>query len=191
MAEQPNTPETGRAQTGRGSARQAESNGAGAQRFDAASDQSLRAAQDAAQANAEFLGRNFETAQRAWSIGAETTARTFERMAETVNQAFNLQETDGAAEQVTRNFNAASQAGVSLAISAQEASRQWLDLARESVRSNLEAFGEMTRCRSVQDVASVQTKLMRHNLELAVNTGRAIANASQRSFETVANNGGA
>jgi hypothetical protein len=153
--------------------------------MDFASDQGVRAVRDAAQVNAELMGRGFMTAQQAFILGIESTARTFERFAQTMHNAF-AGDAGGPAKEVTQNLSAASQAGVGLTISAQEAYKAWVDLTEQRLRTNLEGLGAMVRCRTLQEVASVQTRLMRENLEMTLNTGRAIANASQKNLENAA-----
>lgn len=65
-----------------------------------------------------------------------------------------------------------------LALSAQEAYRAFVDLAEQRVRTNLECLGDLARRRTLQDMASVQTRFMRQNLEMTVDAARKLADAT-------------
>ncbi|MBV9993821.1 MAG: phasin family protein [Caulobacteraceae bacterium] len=183
MADQSNAPEgkAPGAQTrseGRGDMRGREPD-----RLDFSAEQGVQAARTAARVNAQLIERNVESAQQAMKIGLQTTTRAFESLAKVMTETFSLDGAQGEPEEMAQNIQAASQAGAGLTIAAQEASREWLDLARRGMEANLEAFRELTSCRSVHDVASVQSKLVRRAFEEAVHAGQTIVSRSQRSLE--------
>jgi hypothetical protein len=190
MAEQTSTTESGRAQA-RGQAAQPEGkNGPDRAREEArfASEKAAAAAQAAVQANAEMVERHVETAQQAIQIGADAAAQTFEALAHAVADTFGLEGARGGngAREVAQNVNAASKAGASLAMTAQEASREWVGVTRRGVRRNLVAMHELMTCRSFRDMAWVQSRLVREHLEDAVKAGQSIADVSRRNFGEVA-----
>ncbi len=188
MAEQTHTPESVKGAQNRGRGAQ-EGNGSASSGEESrrSGEQGAAAANQAAQTNADLMQKNIETTQRAINLGAEATARTFERFAQTMTEVFSL---EGASNKegsrtVAENLEAASRAGTGLALLAQEAARAWLDLTRQTIKTNLEAAQELASCRSIQDAASIQTKLVRQNLESAVQAGQAISDASRRNLEGI------
>jgi hypothetical protein len=82
------------------------------------------------------------------------------------------------AEQSAQNVQAVAQASSVLAKSAQDASRVWFDLTQRAMRTNLEALGRLASCRSFQEVATLQTNLMRDNMQQAIESSEVIARAS-------------
>jgi len=153
------------------------------ERLDFAQGEGAQAAREAARVNAQLIQRNMESTEQAMSIGLQATARAFENLAKAMAQTFSLDGARGEREELTQNIQAASRAGAGLTIAAQEASREWLNLARQAMEANFETLRELGSCRSVEEVASVQTKLVRTNLEHAVQAGKAIVERSQRSLE--------
>jgi len=191
MAEQPTLEGKGLGAHGPGAQQRNEAREGGprpsgqSETLDFAKEEGARAAREAAHVNAQLIERNMESTQQAMNIGLQTTARAFENLAKAMTETFSLNGGRGEREELTQNIQAASRAGAGLTIAAQEASREWLNLARQAMEANLQTLRELGSCRSVQDVASVQSKLVRTNLEQAVQAGKAIAERSQRSLEEV------
>jgi len=84
------------------------------------------------------------------------------------------------ARRTSQNIEAVSQASTVLSKGAQELSREWLDVMRERLAKNVEARNRLAGCRSVQDLVTVQSELVRDGLGEAVNGSRRIAEASIR-----------
>jgi hypothetical protein len=134
--------------------------------------------EEAARANGEILRRNVEAAE---DVVKTTVEVGMEGLTRTLSHAFEVVRPDhDLAEQSARNLRAISQASTSLAHVAQEATRAWLGLVRQSARCNLEAAGQLARCRSAPDLFALQTHLMRENLQLAIDAGNAFADVSTR-----------
>lgn len=139
---------------------------------------------EAAQANREIFRRNMETAQEAVRVGLEAGVKSVENLTQTVSRAFGVVEPNNElAEQSAQNVRAISQASTVLARGAQQASRVWLELIQQGVRTNLEALNDFARCRSAQDVMALQSKVVCQNLKAAIDSGQSIAQTSSHAME--------
>jgi hypothetical protein len=150
----------------------------GARAAEDVADKTAEASRAAANANAEILHAHIDTAQQAVHSSLETGARTIEGLSQTWSRAFGVVKPNpDLAEQSAQNVQAVSRASSALAKGVQDASRAWFDLAQKTLRTNLEALSRFAGCRSVQEVANVQSTLLRDNLQQAIESGEVIARA--------------
>jgi hypothetical protein len=151
----------------------------GARAAAAVADKTAEAGRAAAKANSEILHGQIETAQQAMRTSLEAGKRSLEGLTENWTRAFGAAapNTDFAG-QSAQNVQAVSQASSALAKGAQDASRVWFELTQQAVRANLEAFSRLSSCRSMQELMTLQSSLLRDNLQHAIEGGEAIARAS-------------
>src|SRR6266540_2762708 len=71
-----------------------------------------------------------------------------------------------------------AQCGTVLARGAQEISSEWIKLAGNRLQRNLQGLQELAHCRTVPEVVSVQSRLVRENMEQMLNNSRRIAEIS-------------
>lgn len=148
----------------------------GARAAEAIAEQAADASRAAAQANTEILRTQIETAHQAVRTSLEAGARSFERLGENWSRAFGVGTANpDLAEQSAQNVQAVSRASSALAKGAQDAAAAWFDLTQKTVRTNLEAMSRLAGCRSVQELANVQSTLMRDNLQQVIETAEVIA----------------
>lgn len=57
----------------------------------------------------------------------------------------------------------------------QDLSREWLELSQKRLQTNLDGLNALARCRSVNDIVTVQSSLIRDNLEQTVDNSRRMA----------------
>lgn len=146
---------------------------------DAVADKTADAGRAAAKANSEILHGQIETAQQAVHSSLEAGMRSLEGLTQNCIRAFGAAApSPDLAEHSAQNVQAVSQATSALAKGAQDASRLWFDLTQKAVRTNLEAFGRFANCRSMQELMTLQSDLMRDNLQQAIEGGEAMARAS-------------
>jgi hypothetical protein len=151
----------------------------GARAAEAVADKTAEASRAAAKANSEILRTQIETAQQAVRSGLEAGMRSLEGLTQNWTRAFGAATPNpDLADQSARNVQAVSQASTALAKGAQDASRAWFDLTQRAVRTNLEAMGQFASCRSMQELITLQSNLVRDNLQQAIESGEAIARAS-------------
>ncbi|MDB5465669.1 MAG: hypothetical protein JWQ46_431 [Phenylobacterium sp.] len=146
---------------------------------EAVADKSAEAGRAAAKANTEIFQTQIETAEQAMRSNVEAWARTYEGLTQNWKRALGVATPNpDLAEQAAQNVRAVSQATSVLARGAQDASRAWFELTQNAVRTNLETLSQVANCRSVQEVVTVQSNLLRNNLQQAMESGEAIARAS-------------
>jgi len=117
------------------------------------------------------------TAQESVQAGLGMASELAQRSAGEVVHLFDRssQRTREVAEQASHRLQAVSQANTVLARGARDIAYEWLSLQQDCLLKNLDAIAALTRCRSVSDVAEVQTSLVRQNLEQVIGNGRRIA----------------
>ncbi len=143
-------------------------------------DETASASQHAARASAEIAERSTETVQQVvqsgLSMASQATERSLEQFAQTFG--FSGRQAEEAARQSSRNIEAVAEASTVLAQGFQDLSREWASLAQDRFRRNLDGFNELWGCRTLQDLAAVQSRLMRENLELLVHNSRRLVEMS-------------
>ncbi|CAN7618845.1 phasin family protein [Phenylobacterium sp. LjRoot219] len=150
-------------------------------------DKTVAASRAAVEANTEILRDQVEAAQQATQVGLEAGMRSIEGLTRKVKGVFaEAKPNPDLAEQSARNIQEVSQACTALAKGAQEASRAWLSLTQQTVRTNLEAMAGLARCRSVQDLITLESSLFRDNLQLAVESAEVIARAQTDAIHEAA-----
>ncbi len=143
-----------------------------------------RAAADAgertARAGAEVLQRNAETVQQAWQTGSDMATRLTEKSADQVARALGISgdEAQHAAQMSTRNIAAIVQSSTVIAEGVQSISREWLDFARHRMESNINRVETLMRVRTPQDLAVIQSDVVRESLEEFLQSTRRIAELS-------------
>lgn len=151
----------------------------GARAAEAVADKTADASRAAAKANSEIFRTQVETAQQAMRSSLEAGMRSFEGITQNWTRAFGATTPNpDLAEQSARNVQAVSQASTALAKGAKDASQAWFELSQRAVRTNLEALGQLASCRTMQEVVTLQSNLLRDNLQQAIEGGEAIARAS-------------
>ena len=145
-------------------------------------DQAARVGEQAARAAADGFRHSAATARDTFQSGLNTAAQSFQRATDQFTQVlgFNGPHSEELARRSSQNFEAVSQASSVLVKGAQDVSREWLGLAQERIRTNIEAVNRIAGCRSVQDVLTVQSDLVRDNLQQAIDTSRRVAELSVR-----------
>jgi phasin family protein len=149
---------------------------------------SNKAATEATRAGADIARRGAETARQALDSGLNSTVQPFQRVTDQFTQALGVAgpQAEELARRTSQNIEAVSQASTVLTKGAQELSREWFDVMRERLAKNLESMNRLAGCRSVQDLVTVQSEIVRDGLGEAVNSSRRIAEASIRVADEAA-----
>jgi hypothetical protein len=139
-----------------------------------------------ARAGAEVLQRNAETVQQAWQSGSDIASRLTEKSADQMARAFGIsgEEAQQAAQVSTRNIAAIVQSSTVLAEGVQSISREWLDFTRQRMESNISRLDALMRCRTPQELAVVQSEVVRESLEGFLQSTRRIAELSVQMADT-------
>jgi phasin family protein len=145
-------------------------------------------ADEATRASANIALREAETAQQSSDAGLNSAVHSFRRATDQFTQVFGVAgpQAEEMARRASRNIEAVSQASTVLTKGAQELSREWFDLIRDQFAKHLDAMNRVAGCRSLQDLVSVQSEIVRDRLGEAVNSSRRIAEVSFRITDEAA-----
>ena len=101
-------------------------------------------------------------ARQALDSGLNSTVQTFQRVTDQFTQALGVAgpQAEELARRTSQNIEAVSQASTVLTKGAQELSREWFDVMRERLAKNDRLAG----CRSVQDLVTFQSEIVRGGL---------------------------
>ncbi len=143
-------------------------------------DEAANASQHAARAGAEIAERGTETVQQVVQSTVEMAAQATRRSVEQVAQVFGFpgRQSEETARQSSHNIEIVAEAGTVLAQGFQDISREWMSLAQDRFKRNLDGLNELMRCRSLPDFIAVQSSLMRDNLEQILSNSRRLAEMS-------------
>lgn len=135
----------------------------------------------------ENHGFNEQISQVAQS-GLNAAAETYKRAADQFTQALGFAgpHAEELARRSSQNIEAMSQASTVLTKGAQDISREWFGLIQDRFAKNLDAMNRLASCRSLQDLVTVQSDIVRDRLGHSVEGSRRIAEVSMRVADEAA-----
>jgi phasin family protein len=138
----------------------------------AASDATNRAAEDARQVA--------DTAQKTMQSGLGAISESAHRMSDQFGQVFSFsgQQSEELARQTKQNLEAMTQASTVLLHGMQDLTREWMEFTQTGLRRNMDGLTALARCRSWQDLVSLQSGLLRDNLQQMIEETRRITERS-------------
>jgi phasin family protein len=153
-----------------------------------ATESGKKVADEAIGASTTIARRAAETAQQASETGLNRAMHSFQQVTDQFTQMFAVAgpQAEELARRASRNIEAVSQASTVLTKGAQELSREWFDLMRDQLAKQLDAMNRIAGSRSLQDLVTVQSEIVRDGLRETVNTSRRIAEVSIRIAEEAA-----
>ena len=136
----------------------------------------------------EAIERASETARtgvREATDRAEDVMRTgiqsAQRVADEFGRVFGFGgQNEDLTRQATQNLEAITETGTILMRGFQDVSREWLELTQERLRKNAEGMAKLAQCRTLPDLAAVQSDLARDNLNQIIDLTRRMAERSMR-----------
>jgi hypothetical protein len=153
----------------------------------AAAEQTARVAQAAAEtggevarASATLLRQNAETFQNAWRFGLDMATTIMGRSADQFSRALGLSG-DGvqqATERSARNAQAVLFTSTTAANVMGGVSQEYFQLVRHQVEMSMDRMTELWSCRTPQDVAAVQSDLMRETVGTVLESSHRMADMS-------------
>ncbi len=158
-----------------------------------AAEQTSRAAETAARAaagvsdrtmraGADMARRNAETVHHAIQSGAQMAARMTERSADHFGRAMGIsgEEAQHAARKSSGNIEALVQSTTVMSEISQQMMGEWVNFARESMERNFDRMDTLLKCRTPQDVAALQSELLRDHVACLLGYGRRVGEHSMR-----------
>src|SRR3954469_7951658 len=151
-------------------------------------DEAAHVGEQTARAGADITRRGAEAARDTVQSGLNTANETFQRMSDQFTKVlgFNGPQAEELARRSSQNLQAVSQASNVLARGFQEASNEWINLARERVTKNMDGLNRLAGCRSVQDLVATQSDLVRDGLQQVIDTNKRVAELSVRVADEAA-----
>src|SRR3954464_7892455 len=158
------------------------------EQIDRAAESVRKVADEMTRAGSDIARNGAETARQGMESGLNSTVQIFQRVADQFTQmlGFAGPQAEELARKSSQNIEAVSQASSVLTKGAQEISREWFDAMRERVATNLEAMNRLAGCRSVQDLVTVQSEIVRDGLGQTVNSSRRVAEGALRGGDQAA-----
>jgi hypothetical protein len=141
--------------------------------------------QEVVQSGADLLQQNAQTLQNALRFGMSTTTALMGRSTDQVSRTMGLSGND--VQQVTERSarNAVSVLHTTAAVAKvmNDMSREYFAFVQHQMESTMDRMSELWGCRTPQDVAAVQSELVRHTVESAVESTRRIADMSLKATD--------
>jgi len=158
------------------------------EQIDRAAESVNKVADEMTRAGSDIARNGAETARQGLESGLNSTVDTFHRVTDQFTHVLGFvgPQSEELARKSSQNIEAVSQASTVLTKGAQEISRAWFDAMRERIAKNLEAMNRLAGCRSVQDLVTVQSEIVRDGLGHTVNSSRRIAEVSIRVADEAA-----
>jgi hypothetical protein len=117
----------------------------------------------------------------------QTGIQAAQRVADEFGRVFGVGgQNEDLTRQATQNLEAITETGSVLMRGFQDVSREWLELTQERFRKNAEGMTKLAQCRTLPDLAAVQSDLARDNLNQIVDVTRRIAERSMKVADEAA-----
>jgi phasin family protein len=154
----------------------------------AVTNEAARAGEHAARAGADIANRGAETLRDTMRSGLNTATESFQRATDQFLKGFTFSgpQSEDVARRSSQAIDAVTQTGSIMARGFQEVSQELIGLAQERLTKNIDGLNRLAGCRSVQDFVSVQSDLVRDNLQQAIETNRRVAEVSLRIADEAA-----
>jgi len=91
---------------------------------------------------------------------------------------FSMRATEQATKHATQNLDVMMQCGGVIAEGWQALVREWLSASQDVMKKSLDGFDTLTRCRTVDDLLSCQTEMVRDRLETLQSSSKRISEVS-------------
>ena len=128
----------------------------------------------------EIIQQNAETLQNAWRFGLEMATTVMGRSTEQFGRTLGLSG-DGAqqaTERSTRNVQTILYASTAAANVMGGMSREYFQFVKRQVEQNMDRMNELWSCRTPQDVAAVQSDMLRETVGTVLESSHRIADMS-------------
>ena len=170
--------------------------------IDRTADQGARlaeASQEGLHKMADLREKAVESTREIVQSGFEIASRQAREVSERFTRNFGLggEDSQRLAEQSKQNMDAVARCGTILTQGFQDASRGWFEFGQKQFQRNVDAVQRLARVRTTHEFASVQSELLRENMQHFVQDSRAITERSLRvaeeagkTFANVATQGG-
>jgi hypothetical protein len=151
------------------------------------------AGDEIARAGAQLLQRNAETLQNAWRLGLDMTTavvgRSTDELGRTLGFAGNeaqQAEAQQAAQRSARNAETILHTSTAVSKLMGGMSQEYFGFVRQQMENSMSRMNELWRCRTAQDVAAVQSDLVRESMGSVLESCRRVADMSLKLADDAA-----
>jgi phasin family protein len=141
-----------------------------------------QAGEQVTKASAHLAQQNAEMLQNTWRLGLDMATSVVSRSTDQLGRTFGLtgDEAQKATERSARNAETIMYSASAFAHGMNGVSREYFAFLRQQLETSVDRMNELWRCRTPQDVAAVQTDLVRDSMRNALETSRRMADMSLR-----------
>lgn len=146
------------------------------------------AGEEVARASANLLQQNAETLQNAWRFGLDMATSVMGRSTDRLGRTLGLsgEEAQQATERSARNAQTILYTSTAAAKVMGGMSREYFAFVRQQIEKSMDGMNELWGCRTPQDVAAVQSELVRETVGSALESSRRIADMSLKMADDAA-----
>ena len=154
----------------------------------AIANEAAQTGEQATRVGADMANQGAETLRDTMRSGLNTATETFQRATDQFLKGFTFSgpRSDDVARRSSQAIDAITQTGSLMARGLQEVSQELLGLAQERPSKNVDGLNRLAGCRSMQEFVSVQSDLVRDNLQQVIETNRRVAEVSLRIADEAA-----
>jgi hypothetical protein len=141
------------------------------------------AGDEVARAGAQLLQQNAETVQNAWRFGLDMATKVMGRSTEELGRTLGFsgneaQHAQQATERSARNTETILYTSTAATRMMSGMSQECFEFVRQQMEKSMERMNELWRCRTPQDLAAVQSDLMRETVGSVLESSRKLADMS-------------
>jgi phasin family protein len=146
------------------------------------------AGEEVARISANLLQENAKTLQNTWRFGLETATAVMGRSTDRLGRTLGLSgnEAQQATERSARNAESVLYATTAATKVMDGASREYFDFVRQQIENSMDRMNDLWSCRTPQDLAAVQSDLMREAVGSVLESSRRVADMSLKLAEDAA-----
>jgi hypothetical protein len=141
------------------------------------------AGDEVARAGAHLLQQNAETLQNAWRFGLDMATKVMGRSTEELGRTLGFsgneaQQAQQATERSARNTETILYTSTAATRLMSGMSQEYFEFVRHQIEKSMDRMNELWRCRTPQDVAAVQSDLLRETVGSVLESSRRVADMS-------------
>jgi phasin family protein len=146
------------------------------------------AGEEVARAGANLLKENAEAVQNAWRFGLDVTTAVMGRSTDQLGRTLGLSgdTAQAATERTARNAQTLLYSTTAATRMMSEMSRAYFELVRHQIEHNMNHMNELWRCRTPEEVATVQGELLRDAVGNVLESSRRVADISLKLADDAA-----
>jgi hypothetical protein len=141
------------------------------------------AGDEVARVGAQMLQQNAETLQNAWRFGLDMATKVMGRSTEELGRTLGFsgneaQQAQQATERSARNTETILYTSTAATRLMSGMSQEYFEFVRHQLEKSMERMNELWRCRTPQDIAAVQSDLLRETVGSVLQSSRKVADMS-------------